>query len=122
MAKVSIRRRTGGRRVLRFGQHAALYFGGCASDTQPMRSSSARLRYQGLDRRAAPPGAESVDVKLASTVLAAALAGALGITHFVDRSALKYIERASVGAGCLAILAGVALFMQWRIDGRARTW
>jgi len=79
-------------------------------------------RYRGVDRRTPAPVAEALDVARTVAVLVAALIAVVAVGQLMSPSALRVLGRAAAPAGCLAILAAVAMFIRWRLDGRAQSW
>ncbi len=84
-------------------------------------SSSKRLRYQGLDRRAAAPMVESLNLAPAMALLSALFITTL-VLPVLSPPVGTVLEHTLAAAGCLAVFACVAMLMQWRIDGRAQVW
>ena len=79
-------------------------------------------RYRGVDRRSAPPEGE----KVPTGWLLALVCAAWGVVMFVGPTLtdeqVGRATRIAIPAACLAIVAGVAMFVRWRIDGRAQSW
>src|SRR5437764_11125511 len=79
-------------------------------------------RYRGVDRRTPAPAPESCNVPRLSLLVFALWSMSLALLPTLDGSARTLIGRSGAPAACFAILAGVAMFIRWRIDGRARSW
>ncbi len=79
-------------------------------------------RYRGVDRRTPAPVEEALDVPRAVAVLVAASIAVAATGNLLHPSTLAMLAHAAAPAGCLAVLAAVALFIRWRLDGRAQSW
>jgi signal transduction histidine kinase len=49
-------------------------------------------------------------------------AGAMLVLPALGADAVRQLARLAVIAACLATVAGVAMFVRWRIDGRSQSW
>jgi len=63
-----------------------------------------------------------LDVARTVAGLAGAVVALVALGHFAPTTALTALGHAGAPAGCLATLAAVAMFIRWRLDGRAQSW
>jgi signal transduction histidine kinase len=80
--------------------------------------------YRGDDRRAQPVSAGADDARRAALLLAG-VAGLLLLMSRLGSPATRLLlplTRLDQVGGALAVIAGVALLLRWRLDGRAMSW
>jgi signal transduction histidine kinase len=80
------------------------------------------MRYRGVDRRTPAPAVETLDASRMSLLVLALWCAAMALVPSLPSSAQSVLERTGAIAACFAILAGVAMLIRWRIDGRAQSW
>ncbi len=87
-----------------------------------MNASTNGVRYRGVDRRAALPVAETLGIPHTAAGLGAVCVVAIVCSSVLDATATRTLARVAAAAGALAVVGGVAMFVRWRIDGRAQSW
>ena len=78
-------------------------------------------RYRGVDRRTPLPLTEAPNIW--RLLLVTGGASVVPFTAVLSSTSLvSVLLYARVLAGVFAVLAAVALFIRWRLDGRAQSW
>ncbi len=87
-----------------------------------MWSQSEGMRYRGADRRTPAPVRETLDGTRICLLVVALWLAVLVFVPLLPAAASTMLRHTGAPAACFAILAGVAMFIRWRIDGRAQSW
>src|SRR4051812_29489491 len=87
-----------------------------------MPNSRSAYRYRGVDRRTPAPVPEALNTARVAMLLLGGWIAVAALNQLFGARMVDALGHADVLAGSLAILGGVAMFIRWRIDGRAESW